>query len=557
MSSSSDESDTVVHHAILSYEYYDDPLFILSSDQPNLQLIGHCFNVSRIPVYVNSSKELWDELLECYGQTNGLEIFQLKKDLHNITQDNLPLIEYYRKLKHAWESIDSLDPILTCSCGLLDFCSCKLLKCMLERDSNNKLIQLLMGLNSGYEGVKITILSMEPLPPINKALALLQKIERQKQIADAVDVLVEASAYAVGKHGHTREECYKLKECTFCGKKGHVREICYCLKNGVSGRPSGNRGRSGFSSGKNTYKRGANTADVLYFKAADLTPLSETMVEAHSSALNMVDASVMDGIVSSVMQQVLKAFSDKTSSLNVNNFAGTLPHSLVNSTQKSVASTSWIMDTGASDHITFNINILCDVHALEHHVLVGLPDGSVKVVHQVGPHHLTSYITLHNVLLVRDFHHNLLSVGKLVHDSQLVAIFDTHTCVLQDPSSKAPKGVAQRHGDLYWFHALNFSHTQNSSFHVKKGSVCSHTLNCTPGCSVAILHARLGHCFSNKMQHVLGHSKSIKQFPCDTCTLSKIHVLPFPRSLSHASTCFALVHMDLWGPYKVPALSGA
>ena len=44
---------------------------------------------------------------------------------------------------------------------------------------------------------KTNILSMDPMPPITTALALLQKIERQKQIKDAADLLDEANAYVV------------------------------------------------------------------------------------------------------------------------------------------------------------------------------------------------------------------------------------------------------------------------------------------------------------------------------------------------------------------------
>jgi len=44
---------------------------------------------------------------------------------------------------------------------------------------------------------------------------------------------------------------------------------------------------------------------------------------------------------------------------------------------------------------------------------------------------------------------------------------------------------------------------------------------------------------------------------CDTCMMSKFHRLPFQRSNSLASKSFELVHMDLWGPYKTPDISGA
>lgn len=38
--------------------------------------------------------------------------------------------------------------------------------------------------------------------------------------------------------------------------------------------------------------------------------------------------------------------------------------------------------------------------------------------------------------------------------------------------------------------------------------------------------------------------------------LAKHHRLPFPISESIAAGLFYLVHIDLWGPYRVPAITG-
>lgn len=35
-----------------------------------------------------------------------------------------------------------------------------------------------------------------------------------------------------------------------------------------------------------------------------------------------------------------------------------------------------------------------------------------------------------------------------------------------------------------------------------------------------------------------------------------MHRLPFEKSKSIADACFGLVHMDLWGPYRVPSICG-
>ncbi|KAK9740197.1 hypothetical protein RND81_03G018400 [Saponaria officinalis] len=400
-----------------TYEYFDDPLYLSTSDQPFLQLLsyqftGHNFltwkrelylalvaknkevfvdRSLKIPektdkkrnqwircdlmvmkwilnsiakeiretlTYVHSSKELWTELLDRYGQTNGLEVYQLKKEQSSIMQDNFSLIEYYSKLKTNWESLEAIDPIPSCSCGALDLCTCQFLKKLVARETQSKLIQLLMGLNMSYEGVKTNILSMEPLPPINKALALLQKIERQKQITDAVDVLSEATAFASVHQsdarqsdwkkpkyesnakesltcnychniGHVKADCFKLRGCTFCGWKGHSRDTCFRLKS--TGEKKG-RGRPVYTPGTNTYKRTANHIGVLSdnVEIAD-SPLDDYVSPAAASQFHTpgapnstagVDTSLMDNLVQTVMEKVMKAISDTTPAFSSANFAG-------------------------------------------------------------------------------------------------------------------------------------------------------------------------------------------------------------------------------------------
>ncbi|KAK9698679.1 hypothetical protein RND81_08G123000 [Saponaria officinalis] len=74
-------------------------------------------------------------------------------------------MEYYGKMKRTWESLDSLDHIPSCIRGVLEGCTCKFDR-ILDRESDAKLLQFLMGLNIGYEVVKTNVLLMEPLPPI-------------------------------------------------------------------------------------------------------------------------------------------------------------------------------------------------------------------------------------------------------------------------------------------------------------------------------------------------------------------------------------------------------
>ncbi|KAK9740573.1 hypothetical protein RND81_03G045500 [Saponaria officinalis] len=227
-------------------------------------------------LYAKSSKELWTELMERYGQLNALELYQLNKTLNNISQDNSSLIAYYSSLKHHWKSIDTVDPIPDCSCGALKVCTCQLIKRPLDNETHSKLIQLLMCLNSSYDYVKTHVLSMDPLPPMNKALALLQKIEKQKQISDtSIDPFIDASAYV-----SVRSESKLLSPTEHAWKKPRLdRE----------------------------YKSGSVTPHYTPLESA---PTDNSGTD--TAVQKLFSSDVVQGIINNVMNQVIQAINDKS-----------------------------------------------------------------------------------------------------------------------------------------------------------------------------------------------------------------------------------------------------
>jgi hypothetical protein len=46
-------------------------------------------------------------------------------------------------------------------------------------------------------------------------------------------------------------------------------------------------------------------------------------------------------------------------------------------------------------------------------------------------------------------------------------------------------------------------------------------------------------------------------FKCDVCELAKSHCASFPLSLNRSSVPFMVIHSNVWGPSKVPTLSGS
>ena len=63
---------------------------------------------------------------------------------------------------------------------------------------------------------------------------------------------------------------------------------------------------------------------------------------------------------------------------------------------------TWVIDTGASDHIVCSMKLLTSYTEISHS-MVELPNGESAVVIHIGTIHLSSHITLTNVLYVPSF----------------------------------------------------------------------------------------------------------------------------------------------------------
>ncbi|XP_075074386.1 uncharacterized protein LOC142161991 [Nicotiana tabacum] len=53
--------------------------------------------------YVNNSVELWKELEDRYDQTNGAKLYQIQKEINDLSQGVLDITDYYTKMKKLLE----------------------------------------------------------------------------------------------------------------------------------------------------------------------------------------------------------------------------------------------------------------------------------------------------------------------------------------------------------------------------------------------------------------------------------------------------------------------
>lgn len=122
---------------------------------------------------------------------------------------------------------------------------------MLEQE---KVHLFLMGLDhKKYNTVRSNILSLEPLPNLNKVYAAIVRVERQLQFTQAAEQrhVMEGAAFKVTPQNR---QGVNRPKCSHCKKLGHERHQCYELM----GYPTnwGNRrsNRQNYSSGSGNYR---------------------------------------------------------------------------------------------------------------------------------------------------------------------------------------------------------------------------------------------------------------------------------------------------------------
>lgn len=125
--------------------------------------------------------------------------------------------------------------------------------------------------------------------------------------------------------------------------------------------------------------------------------------------------------------------------------------------------------------------------------------------------------------------------------------FSPNTKII-DLISKKIKGVGKVHHGLYYLTAtpaLNplASNTNHLTFLT---SSANHE-------TFSLWHHRLGHAPLTKLRHIphiQAHLTNTNEL-CLTCPMAKFTKQPFETTTSHSQDLFELIHIDIWGPYKV------
>ncbi|CAL8151589.1 unnamed protein product [Prunus armeniaca] len=353
---------------------------------------------------------------------------------------------YFTKMKGLWDELASYNDSPTCSCGAI--------KKHHEKEERNALMQFLMGLNESYSAVRGQILLMNPLPSLRRAYALVSQEEKQRElgsarvVAESAAMVVRSSQQQQRANNNQRPNISQQHQqsrpnqllhnssfsqqsllCSHCGDTNHVVETCWKLH----GYPSWHRLHK--SGGGNHNSKGGGGRNK-------------------SSSANHVDANpsfydvkaVMPNLTNQQYKQICSVLKEKESDSQPDSQANIAGSSLFKNCSTTL---NWIIDSGATDHITSSPHLLTNV---KHSTMppVKLPSGDQAPITATGTLPINSYLFLKDVLGVPTFKVDLMSVSKITEDLTCSVTFFPQWCVLLDLATRRTIGLGKRRGGLYY-----------------------------------------------------------------------------------------------------------
>ena len=115
----------------------------------------------------------------------------------------------------------------------------------------------------------------------------------------------------------------------------------------------------------------------------------------------------------------------------------------------SIGNNYWVIDSGASDHITHDLSLLHDIRPIQQPCYITMPNGKKAQILCVGSMSLGAGIVLKDVLYTPEFQFNLLSINKVTKQLSANVVFTPDCCLLQDQIMKRAVILGKENQALY------------------------------------------------------------------------------------------------------------
>jgi len=395
----------------------DDPLYE-TWERANVMVLSWIVRtlspqIAESVIYIESARDLWKDLKERFTKGDYFRISDLLQEIHSAKQGERNITQFFTDIKTIWEELEFLRPVPNCVCG--KSCDCNISKIFIKQREVEYVICFLKGLNDSYNTMKTQILLLDPLPNINKVYSLIMQQERQNNGSTNLGTEGKTLFNASERHGKSQDQGNWRgqgrgfmprsqgrgrgrnpnygKQCFYCHKMNHTVEECYSKH----GYPHWYKQRNDGSN--NTQERGSQ--EKRERQVCNLN-IKEDSVDKQQP----VRDESTKGFTAEQMQRLLRLLDDtEGTGHNINQIQRRDNDSSRNSQGKNL----WILDTGATDHVTHNKNCFTTFFKIKP-IKIKLPNNNDVTAQFAGTVQFCADLILFNVLYVPEFHFNLISV---------------------------------------------------------------------------------------------------------------------------------------------------
>ncbi|GJW17122.1 cysteine-rich receptor-like protein kinase 8 [Tanacetum coccineum] len=169
-------------------------------------------SIARSIMFIGTTFEIWQQLERRFSVSNGSRKYRLNKDTYEVTQSGSSIGEYYTKMKCVWEELDSLNSLPTIVRITHEITISTFLNALSKQKEDQRLFQLLNGLEDCYSHQRSQILIMNPLPNVESVCSLIQQEESQRVLFGSSSNVETTALYCKGN---------VKDKCGICGFKWH------------------------------------------------------------------------------------------------------------------------------------------------------------------------------------------------------------------------------------------------------------------------------------------------------------------------------------------------
>ncbi|XP_071905634.1 uncharacterized protein [Coffea arabica] len=237
--------------------------------------------ISDTCMFLSTAQDIWSTIRQTYSKAGDAAlIYEIKTKISATKQGNLSVTQYANLLQNLWQELDQYRCVqMLCSEDAAT------LKNFIEKD---RVYDFLAGLNVEFDQVRVQILGKERLSSLNETISLVRAEENRREVMLEPKTL-EGSAMISTKSN--KDTIW----CTYCKKSRHTRDDCFKLhgKEQVLSRKGGFKGgKAHLTAGEDQTQEKSNQTGMGEFKKEEIEKLRNLLnsLEKSSSTCSLAQS---------------------------------------------------------------------------------------------------------------------------------------------------------------------------------------------------------------------------------------------------------------------------